>query len=213
MQSTEIVSTKNDLFAEEGSKDETSLFDKQLYEQSLMDNPSQEQMARGLPNDQESTQIRIQEDSLPTEILESAAHMSEANQSWGKLNRLSVEGKQFSNVSSTGQFVVQERKRNVVPAVDASPYEHSSAAQPPRKKNATNRQPFPVKKTTIDRIIYPVYTKRGLKHGKKRATSQEARQVLNQIQDKVGKLLDGFLILYSCRVKLPHEAIKSKLAS
>ena len=29
----------------------------------------------------------------------------------------------------------------------------------------------------------------------------------------MGKLLDGFLILYSCRVKLPHEAIKSKLAS
>jgi hypothetical protein len=31
--------------------------------------------------------------------------------------------------------------------------------------------------------------------------------------EKVGKLLDGFLILYSCRVKLPHESIKSKLAS
>ena len=30
---------------------------------------------------------------------------------------------------------------------------------------------------------------------------------------KNGKLLDGFLILYSCRVKLPHEAIKSKLDS
>ena len=29
----------------------------------------------------------------------------------------------------------------------------------------------------------------------------------------MGKLLDGFLILYSCRVKLPHESIKSKLAS
>ena len=33
------------------------------------------------------------------------------------------------------------------------------------------------------------------------------------IQRKNGKLLDGFLILYSCRVKLPHEAIKSKLDS
>mmetsp|Transcript_39281 Transcript_39281/g.59971 ORF Transcript_39281/g.59971 Transcript_39281/m.59971 type:complete len:171 (+) Transcript_39281:580-1092(+) len=30
---------------------------------------------------------------------------------------------------------------------------------------------------------------------------------------KSGRLLDGFLILYSCRVKLPHEAIKSKLDS
>ena len=25
-------------------------------------------------------------------------------------------------------------------------------------------------------------------------------------------MLDGFLLLYSCRVKLPHEAIRSKLA-
>lgn len=33
------------------------------------------------------------------------------------------------------------------------------------------------------------------------------------IQRRHGKLLDGFLILYSCRVKLPHEAIKSKLDS
>ena len=27
------------------------------------------------------------------------------------------------------------------------------------------------------------------------------------------RVLDGFLLLYSCRVKLPHEAIRSKLAS
>jgi Leucine-rich repeat (LRR) protein len=33
------------------------------------------------------------------------------------------------------------------------------------------------------------------------------------VPQNVGKLLDGFLILYSCRVRLPHEAIKSKLAS
>ena len=33
------------------------------------------------------------------------------------------------------------------------------------------------------------------------------------LQKRSGKLLDGFLILYSCRVKLPHEAIKSKLDS
>jgi len=29
----------------------------------------------------------------------------------------------------------------------------------------------------------------------------------------IGKLLDGFLILLSCRVKLPHEAIRSRLNS
>ena len=34
-----------------------------------------------------------------------------------------------------------------------------------------------------------------------------------QAKEKIGKLLDGFLILYSCRVKLPHEAINSKLAN
>jgi len=33
------------------------------------------------------------------------------------------------------------------------------------------------------------------------------------LQNRVGKLLDGFLILYSCRVRLPHEAINSKLSS
>lgn len=30
---------------------------------------------------------------------------------------------------------------------------------------------------------------------------------------RLGLLLDGFLILFSCRVRLPHEAIKSKLSS
>jgi hypothetical protein len=31
-------------------------------------------------------------------------------------------------------------------------------------------------------------------------------------REERGKLLDGFLLLYSCRVKLPHEAIRSKLS-
>jgi hypothetical protein len=42
-----------------------------------------------------------------------------------------------------------------------------------RKQKQIQRFPFPLKKTTIDRIIYPVYTKRGIKYGKKRATTQE----------------------------------------
>ena len=29
----------------------------------------------------------------------------------------------------------------------------------------------------------------------------------------MAKELNGFLLLYSCRVKLPHEAIRSKLSS
>ena len=32
-------------------------------------------------------------------------------------------------------------------------------------------------------------------------------------QQKTQRILDGFLLLYSCRVKLPHEAIRSKLGS
>lgn len=35
----------------------------------------------------------------------------------------------------------------------------------------------------------------------------------NKAPQRLGLLLDGFLILFSCRVRLPHEAIKSKLAS
>ena len=71
-------------------------------------------------------------------------------------------------------------------------------------------------KHTIDRIIYPVQTKRGLKYPKKRAEGHIPGEIMNDSQAltrKHGKLLDGFLILYSCRVKLPHEAIKSKLDS
>ena len=77
-------------------------------------------------------------------------------------------------------------------------------------------------KTTIDRIIYPVQTKRGLKYPKKKPTNpadgglsgyipKDILQDSSTLHRKSGKLLDGFLILYSCRVKLPHEAIKSKL--
>lgn len=33
------------------------------------------------------------------------------------------------------------------------------------------------------------------------------------VPKRKGKLLDGFLLLYSCRVRLPHEAIKSRLTN
>lgn len=87
-----------------------------------------------------------------------------------------------------------------------------------RGGKAAARVPLNVAKTTIDRIIYPVQTKRGLKYPKKKQQQGHVPKELveenNQlIQRKNGKLLDGFLILYSCRVKLPHEAIKSKLDS
>ena len=89
------------------------------------------------------------------------------------------------------------------------------------KKREVKRVPLQMTKTTIDRIIYPVQTKRGLKFEKKKPAHESNNYVgfvpRDLIQDsqslhrKSGKLLDGFLILYSCRVKLPHEAIKSKL--
>ena len=82
--------------------------------------------------------------------------------------------------------------------------------------------PLQLAKTTIDRIIYPVQTKRGLKYPKKKNlpgmdggpggyVPRDLMTDAQALQSKSGKLLDGFLILYSCRVKLPHEAIKSKL--
>jgi Leucine-rich repeat (LRR) protein len=38
-------------------------------------------------------------------------------------------------------------------------------------------------------------------------------QPLQAVQPKRVKMLDGFMLLYSCRVKLPQEAVKSKLPS
>jgi len=69
---------------------------------------------------------------------------------------------------------------------------------------------FPIKKHTIDDIIYPVMTKKGIRFQKKqkRRLDPMAGVVVKQ---KQGKLLDGFLLLDSCMVKLPHEAIRSKL--
>ena len=50
--------------------------------------------------------------------------------------------------------------------------------------------------------------------------SNQERQIYSQqVQTRLNatrlpaRILDGFLLLYSCRVKLPHEAIRSKLAS
>ena len=43
---------------------------------------------------------------------------------------------------------------------------------------------------------------------------QYSQQVQNRAvaQKKFEKMLDGLLLMYSCRVKNPHQAIKSKLA-
>lgn len=66
----------------------------------------------------------------------------------------------------------------------------------------------------MDKIIYPVKTKRGLKMAPAEAAAHfQNEHNAQQPNEKLGRLLDGFLILFSCRVKLPHEAITSKLAS
>ena len=77
-----------------------------------------------------------------------------------------------------------------------------------------------MKSVLIDRIIYPVQTKRGLKYPKTKPLEADENHIpkdliqgSQMLNRKSGRLLDGFLILYSCRVKLPHEAIKSKLDS
>ena len=61
----------------------------------------------------------------------------------------------------------------------------------------------------IANIIYPVQTKWGLKYEKKKKNVSEEYPI---IKYKEPKLLDGFLLLWSCWVKLPHEAIRAKLS-
>ena len=48
---------------------------------------------------------------------------------------------------------------------------------------------------------------------KKKNMENQFSQQMAMHEVRTGKLLDGFLLLFSCRVKLPHEAIKSNLAS
>ena len=76
-------------------------------------------------------------------------------------------------------------------------------------KRADRKKAFPIKTHTIDDIIYPVMTKKGIRFQKKQ--KRKSDQVAIYVKPKQGKLLDGFLLLDSCMVKLPHEAIRSKL--
>ena len=97
-------------------------------------------------------------------------------------------------------------------------YSQRTVKKGKKVNNGPNRVPLQMSTQVFDRIIYPVQTKRGLKYPKKKPqhgghVPQELVQNSLEPSRKNGKLLDGFLILYSCRVKLPHEAIKSKLDS
>lgn len=85
---------------------------------------------------------------------------------------------------------------------------HRAASQK-HNKRAAQKKAFPIKTHTIDDIIYPVMTVKGIRFQKKRKRPDPMAGVL--VKPKQGKLLDGFLLLDSCMVKLPHEAIRSKL--
>jgi hypothetical protein len=43
-----------------------------------------------------------------------------------------------------------------------------------KKQIPMPKMTYPMKSTTIDRIIYPVYTKKGLKYGKRKKNKQQA---------------------------------------
>lgn len=120
------------------------------------------------------------------------------------------------NAKSLDQYDEHMSSVNEVPELRAT----RSVLHKGAGKNKGKKQKIPLNmaKHTIDRIIYPVQTKRGLKYPKQKALTDHSIPSdlvngSNQLTRKSGKLLDGFLILYSCRVKLPHEAIKSKLDS
>jgi hypothetical protein len=53
-------------------------------------------------------------------------------------------------------------------------------------------------------------TKKGIRFQKKQKRRNDPMAGI-LVKPKQGKLLDGFLLLDSCMVKLPHEAIRSKL--
>ena len=85
-----------------------------------------------------------------------------------------------------------------------------SKTQKLRSRKQQKKQAFPIKTHTIDDIIYPVMTKKGIRFQKKQKRRPDPMAGM-LVKPKQGKLLDGFLLLDSCMVKLPHEAIRSKL--
>lgn len=81
-----------------------------------------------------------------------------------------------------------------------------------------NLQAFPLKVQDMNEIVQIKKKRPKLKFTEKLVIKQQQeRQVYSQqLQRRDPKLkqkiLDGFILLYSCRVKLPHEAIRSKLS-
>eukprot|EP00826_Nyctotherus_ovalis_P046588 TRINITY_DN5280_c0_g1_i5.p1 TRINITY_DN5280_c0_g1~~TRINITY_DN5280_c0_g1_i5.p1 ORF type:complete len:622 (+),score=158.02 TRINITY_DN5280_c0_g1_i5:427-2292(+) len=81
------------------------------------------------------------------------------------------------------------------------------------KKGFTKIIPFPVKVQSLSDQIDMKKAKRckGMKKRKKRAHHQ-SQKIVPFTQPKVErKMLDGFLLLHSCHVKNPQQAIKSRL--
>ena len=72
-----------------------------------------------------------------------------------------------------------------------------------------NRRAFPIRVQTLNEEIIPRtgMRKKGVTHVRR------PKPPVNLVEGpRKEKLLDGFMLLYSCRVKLPHEAVKSRLS-
>eukprot|EP00347_Sterkiella_histriomuscorum_P024110 403332273 len=87
-------------------------------------------------------------------------------------------------------------------------------------QNKKDWQAFPMKVQNLNQMVQIRKKKPKLKYyDKLQVKAQQERQIYSQqVQHRnnepkrLQKILDGFLLLFSCRVKLPHEAIRSKLS-
>jgi hypothetical protein len=83
---------------------------------------------------------------------------------------------------------------------------------------APAQQPLPMKVANLNSMVQIRRKRPKMKYQEKLVfKAQQERQIYSQqvqIREnkRVHKILDGFLLLYSCRAKIPHEAIRSKLS-
>lgn len=133
------------------------------------------------------------------------------NAEWSPTNHQNqqehYEAHEYSREEGRQRSIVHQKKGDAVHT--ASTKNQRSISQKTQKRN-TQKKAFPIKTHTIDDIIYPVMTKKGIRFQKKQKRRPDPMAGI-LVKPKQGKLLDGFLLLDSCMVKLPHEAIRSKL--
>ena len=94
----------------------------------------------------------------------------------------------------------------------------SNKSQP--KRLMKTKAPLPMKVADLNSMVQLRKKKPRMKFTEKmQYREQRERQIFSQQAmtraqlKQQQRVLDGFLLLYSCRVKLPHEAIRSKLSS